>query len=125
MEALILPATDLPHSVASWSGKAFHGGWRQRLRAEGKTIGVLQGSIQETYCQRAEQCHRGVVIRSGIWPGAILLNGCIDACWSLSGGRAGRFLRAAAGKGFGFIWQTGVSDDTILGSGIGFGCVSG
>ena len=53
-----------------------------------------------------------------------LLNGRIDASLVMSAAGQAGFLSKPQGKGFGFIGKP-VSDDTILGSGIGFGLRKG
>lgn len=93
---------------------------------KGKTIGVLQGSIQETYAKEHWEKHGVTVVsykdQNMAW--GDLLNGRIDASLVMSvAGQAG-FLSKPQGQGFGFIGQP-VSDDTILGSGIGFGLRKG
>ncbi len=89
---------------------------------KGKTIGVLQGSIQETYAKEHWE-KQGVTVvsykdQNMAW--ADLLNGRIDASLVMSAAGQAGFLSKPQGKGFGFIGKP-VSDDTILGSGIGFG----
>lgn len=93
---------------------------------QGKTIGVLQGSIQETYAKEHWE-KQGVTVVSYkdqnlAW--ADLLNGRIDASLVMSAAGQAGFLSKPQGKGFGFIGKP-VSDDTILGSGIGFGLRKG
>lgn len=93
---------------------------------QGKTIGVLQGSIQETFAKEHWET-RGVTVvsykdQNMAW--ADLLNGRIDASLVMSAAGQAGFLSKPQGKGFGFIGQP-VSDDTILGSGIGFGLRKG
>ena len=93
---------------------------------KGKTIGVLQGSIQETYAKEHWE-KQGVTVvsykdQNMAW--ADLLNGRIDASLVMSAAGQAGFLSKPQGKGFGFIGKP-VSDDTILGSGIGFGLRKG
>lgn len=93
---------------------------------KGKTIGVLQGSIQETYAKEHWE-KQGVSVvsykdQNMAW--ADLLNGRIDASLVMSAAGQAGFLSTPQGKGFGFIGKP-VSDDTILGSGIGFGLRKG
>lgn len=93
---------------------------------KGKTIGVLQGSIQETYAKEHWEKHGVTVVsykdQNMAW--ADLLNGRIDASLVMSAAGQAGFLSKPQGKGFGFIGKP-VSDDTILGSGIGFGLRKG
>ena len=93
---------------------------------QGKSIGVLQGSIQETYAKEHWEKHGVTVVsykdQNMAW--ADLLNGRIDASLVMSAAGQAGFLSKPQGKGFGFIGQP-VSDDTILGSGIGFGLRKG
>jgi lysine/arginine/ornithine transport system substrate-binding protein len=96
--------------------------WKRRRRAEGKTIGVLQGSIQETYAK--EQGVTVVSYKDQNMAWGDLLNGRIDASLVMSAAGQAGFLSKPQGKGFGFIGKP-VSDDTILGSGIGFGLRKG
>lgn len=93
---------------------------------KGKTIGVLQGSIQETYA-KAHWEPKGVTVvsykdQNMAW--ADLLNGRIDASLVMSAAGQAGFLSKPQGKGFGFIGAP-VVDDAILGSGIGFGLRKG
>lgn len=93
---------------------------------KGKTIGVLQGSIQETFAKEHWEKHGVTVVsykdQNMAW--ADLLNGRIDASLVMSAAGQAGFLSKPQGKGFGFIGKP-VSDDTILGSGIGFGLRKG
>jgi lysine/arginine/ornithine transport system substrate-binding protein len=93
---------------------------------KGKTIGVLQGSIQETFAKEHWEKHGVTVVsykdQNMAW--ADLLNGRIDASLVMSAAGQAGFLSKPQGKGFGFIGKP-VSDDTILGSGIGFGLRQG
>ncbi|MEW5561171.1 ABC transporter substrate-binding protein [Enterobacter asburiae] len=93
---------------------------------QGKTIGVLQGSIQETYAKEHWEKHGVTVVsykdQNMAW--ADLLNGRIDASLVMSAAGQAGFLSKPQGKGFGFIGKP-VADDTILGSGIGFGLRKG
>lgn len=93
---------------------------------KGKTIGVLQGSIQETYAKEHWEKHGVTVVsykdQNMAW--GDLLNGRIDASLVMSAAGQAGFLSKPQGKGFGFIGKP-VSDDTILGSGIGFGLRKG
>jgi lysine/arginine/ornithine transport system substrate-binding protein len=93
---------------------------------KGKNIGVLQGSIQETYAKEHWE-KQGVTVTSYkdqnmAW--GDLLNGRIDASLVMSAAGQAGFLSKPQGKGFGFIGKP-VSDDTILGSGIGYGLRKG
>ncbi|HEY1845162.1 MAG TPA: ABC transporter substrate-binding protein [Buttiauxella sp.] len=93
---------------------------------KGKTIGVLQGSIQETYAKEHWE-KQGVTVvsykdQNMAW--GDLLNGRIDASLVMSAAGQAGFLSKPQGQGFGFIGKP-VSDDTILGSGIGFGLRKG
>ncbi|RPH30683.1 ABC transporter substrate-binding protein [Buttiauxella warmboldiae] len=93
---------------------------------KGKTIGVLQGSIQETYAKEHWE-KAGVTVvsykdQNMAW--GDLLNGRIDASLVMSAAGQAGFLSKPQGKGFGFVGQP-VSDDTILGSGIGYGLRKG
>lgn len=93
---------------------------------KGKTIGVLQGSIQETFAKEHWEKYGVTVVsykdQNMAW--ADLLNGRIDASLVMSAAGQAGFLSKPQGKGFGFIGKP-VSDDTILGSGIGFGLRKG
>jgi lysine/arginine/ornithine transport system substrate-binding protein len=87
---------------------------------------VLQGSIQETYAKEHWE-KQGVTVvsykdQNMAW--GDLLNGRIDASLVMSAAGQAGFLSKPQGKGFGFIGKP-VSDDTILGSGIGFGLRKG
>lgn len=93
---------------------------------QGKTIGVLQGSIQETFAKEHWEKHGVTVVsykdQNMAW--ADLLNGRIDASLVMSAAGQAGFLSKPQGKGFGFIGKP-VSDETILGSGIGYGLRKG
>ncbi len=93
---------------------------------KGKTIGVLQGSIQETYAKEHWEKEGVTVVsykdQNMAW--GDLLNGRIDASLVMSAAGQAGFLSKPQGKGFGFIGKP-VSDDTILGSGIGYGLRKG
>lgn len=93
---------------------------------KGKTIGVLQGSIQETYAKEHWEKHGVTVVsykdQNMAW--GDLLNGRIDASLVMSAAGQAGFLSKPQGKGFGFVGKP-VSDDTILGSGIGYGLRKG
>lgn len=93
---------------------------------KGKTIGVLQGSIQETFAKEHWEKHGVTVVsykdQNMAW--ADLLNGRIDASLVMSAAGQAGFLSKPQGKGFGFIGKP-VADDTILGSGIGYGLRKG
>lgn len=93
---------------------------------KGKTIGVLQGSIQETYAKEHWE-KQGVTVvsykdQNMAW--GDLVNGRIDASLVMSAAGQGGFLSKPQGKGFGFIGKP-VEDDKILGSGIGYGLRKG
>ena len=107
-------------------GKAGSGMQATTEGLQGKTIGVLQGSIQETFAKEHWEKHGVTVVsykdQNMAW--ADLLNGRIDASLVMSAAGQAGFLSKPQGKGFGFIGQP-VADDTILGSGIGFGLRKG
>jgi ABC-type amino acid transport substrate-binding protein len=87
---------------------------------------VLQGSIQETFAKEHWEKHGVTVVsykdQNMAW--ADLLNGRIDASLVMSAAGQAGFLSKPQGKGFGFIGKP-VADDTILGSGIGYGLRKG
>ncbi|MRS15777.1 transporter substrate-binding domain-containing protein [Enterobacteriaceae bacterium RIT691] len=107
-------------------GKAGSGMQATPEGLQGKTIGVLQGSIQETYAKEHWEKHGVTVVsykdQNMAW--ADLLNGRIDASLVMSAAGQAGFLSKPQGKGFGFIGKP-VSDETILGSGIGYGLRKG
>lgn len=107
-------------------GKADSGMQATPEGLKGKTIGVLQGSIQETFAKEHWEKYGVTVVsykdQNMAW--ADLLNGRIDASLVMSAAGQAGFLSKPQGKGFGFIGQP-VADDTILGSGIGFGLRKG
>ena len=107
-------------------GKAGDGMEATAEGLKGKTIGVLQGSIQEIYAKEHWQ-KQGVTVvsykdQNMAW--SDLVNGRIDATLVMSAAGQAGFLSKPQGKGFGFIGKP-VADDTILGSGIGFGLRKG
>ncbi|AJK44635.1 transporter substrate-binding domain-containing protein [Burkholderia plantarii] len=92
----------------------------------GKRVGVLQGSIQETYAN-AHWANAGVTVvayqdQNQVY--ADLVSGRLDATLVLAPAGQRGFLSRPDGNGFGFVGQP-VRDDRILGSGIGFGLRKG
>ena len=93
---------------------------------QGKTIGVLQGSIQETYAKQHWEPN-GVTVISYLDQNQVytdMLAGRLDGTLVMSAAGQSGFLNKPQGKGFGFIGKA-VDDDKILGTGIGFGLRKG
>ncbi|WP_075181821.1 transporter substrate-binding domain-containing protein [Pantoea sp. 1.19] len=93
---------------------------------QGKQIGVLQGSIQETYAKRHWE-PKGVSIVAYQDQNQIyndMVAGRLDGTLVMSAAGQSGFLSKPQGNGFGFIGEP-VEDDAILGSGIGFGLRKG
>ena len=88
----------------------------------GKNIGVLQGSIQETYAKRHWEPN-GVTVTSYQDQNQVyndMLAGRLDGTLVMSAAGQSGFLSKPQGKGFAFIGGA-VEDSQILGSGIGYG----
>ena len=93
---------------------------------KGKRVGVLQGSIQETYA-KAHWEPAGVSVvayQDQNQDYADLVAGRVDGTLVLAPAGQRGFLSRPDGKGFGFVGQP-VRDDRILGSGIAFGLRKG
>ncbi|ROR15005.1 transporter substrate-binding domain-containing protein [Erwinia sp. JUb26] len=89
---------------------------------KGKSIGVLQGSIQETYAKQHWE-PKGVTVTSYQDQNQVyndMVAGRLDGTLVMSAAGQSGFLDKPQGKGYGFIGKA-VEDDTILGTGIGFG----
>ncbi|MFM2481844.1 ABC transporter substrate-binding protein [Celerinatantimonas sp. YJH-8] len=92
----------------------------------GKNIGVLQGSIQEVYAKKHWQ-PKGVTITSYKDQNQVyndLANGRLDGTLVMSTAGQSGFLDKPQGKDFGFAGKP-VTDDKVLGIGIGFGLRKG
>jgi lysine/arginine/ornithine transport system substrate-binding protein len=93
---------------------------------KGKNIGVLQGSIQETYAKKHWE-PQGVTVTSYQDQNQVyndMIAGRLDGTLVMSAAGQSGFLDKPQGKGFAFVGKP-VEDDTILGSGIGFGLRKG
>ncbi|MBU9852240.1 ABC transporter substrate-binding protein [Rahnella aceris] len=93
---------------------------------KGKHIGVLQGSIQESYAQ-AHWAPKGVDIVSYQDQNQVYLDlssGRLDGTLVLAPAGQTGFLSRPDGKDYGFVGDA-VRDDKILGSGIAFGLRKG
>jgi len=93
---------------------------------KGKHIGVLQGSIQETYAQ-AHWAPKGVDMVSYQDQNQVYLDltsGRLDGTLVMAAAGQSGFLDRPDGKGYGFVGDS-VQDDKILGSGIAFGLRKG
>ncbi|QKJ87206.1 ABC transporter substrate-binding protein [Paramixta manurensis] len=93
---------------------------------KGKNIGVLQGSIQETYAKQHWEPN-GVTVTSYQDQNQVyndMVAGRLDGTLVMSAAGQSGFLDKPQGKGFAFIGKP-VEDDKILGSGIGFGLRKG
>ncbi|WP_437610940.1 ABC transporter substrate-binding protein [Erwinia sp. V71] len=89
---------------------------------KGKNIGVLQGSIQETYAKQHWET-KGVTVTSYQDQNQVyndMVAGRVDGTLVMSAAGQSGFLSKPQGKGFAFIGKA-VEDDKILGSGIGYG----
>lgn len=89
---------------------------------QGKNIGVLQGSIQETYAKQHWE-PKGVTVTSYQDQNQVyndMVAGRVDGTLVMSAAGQSGFLDKPQGKGFAFIGKA-VEDDKILGSGIGYG----
>ncbi|WP_179404770.1 ABC transporter substrate-binding protein [Burkholderia guangdongensis] len=89
---------------------------------KGKRVGVLQGTIQETYAKKrwAPVGVEVVPYQTQDLAYADLQSGRLDATFQDSEAAAKGFLSKPQGAGFAFAGGT-VSDAEILGSGVGFG----
>ncbi|MEJ8798119.1 ABC transporter substrate-binding protein [Trinickia caryophylli] len=93
---------------------------------KGKRVGVLQGTIQESYA-KAKWAPAGVDVVSYQTQDqayADLVAGRLDASFQDSEAAAKGFLKRPQGAGFAFAGPT-VADDTLLGSGVGYGVRKG
>jgi len=93
---------------------------------KGKNIGVLQGSIQETYAKKHWET-QGVTVTSYQDQNQVyndMVAGRLDGTLVMSAAGQSGFLDKPQGKGFVFAGKA-VEDDTILGTGIGFGLRKG
>ncbi|WP_312240661.1 transporter substrate-binding domain-containing protein [Pantoea sp.] len=89
---------------------------------KGKNIGVLQGSIQETYAKQHWET-QGVTVTSYQDQNQVyndMVAGRLDGTLVMSAAGQSGFLEKPQGKGFAFVGRP-VEDDKILGTGIGFG----
>jgi lysine/arginine/ornithine transport system substrate-binding protein len=89
---------------------------------KGKHVGVLQGSIQETYA-KAKWAPAGIDVQSYQAQDQIyadLASGRLDAAFQDAEAASKGFLKQPQGAGFAFAGPA-VSDDKLLGSGVGFG----
>jgi lysine/arginine/ornithine transport system substrate-binding protein len=89
---------------------------------KGKRVGVLQGSIQETYA-KAKWAPAGIDVASYQAQDQIyadLASGRLDAAFQDAEAASKGFLKQPQGAGFAFAGPA-VSDDKLLGSGVGFG----
>lgn len=89
---------------------------------KGKRVGVLQGTIQESYA-KAKWAPAGVDVVSYQTQDQVyadLVAGRLDASFQDSEAAAKGFLKRPQGAGFAFAGPT-VADDTLLGSGVGYG----
>lgn len=93
---------------------------------KGKHIGVLQGTIQETYA-KAKWAPAGIDVVSYQTQDQVyadLASGRLDAAFQDSEAASKGFLKRAQGAGFDFAGPT-VSDQKLLGSGVGYGVRKG
>lgn len=89
---------------------------------KGKNIGVLQGSVQETYAKKHWE-PQGVTVTPYQDQNQVyndMVAGRLDGTLVMSAAGQSGFLDKPQGKGFGFVGKP-VEDDAILGSGIGYG----
>ncbi len=93
---------------------------------QGKNIGVLQGSIQESYANAhwAAQGVKVVSYQDQSQAYMDLNSGRLDGTLVLAPAGQSGFLSQSQGKGFAFVGDA-VSDEKILGSGIAFGIRKG
>lgn len=93
---------------------------------KGKHVGVLQGTIQETYA-KAKWASAGVDVVSYQTQDQVyadLASSRLDAAFQDSEAASKGFLKRAQGAGFDFAGPT-VSDQKLLGSGVGYGVRKG
>ncbi|MDR5731675.1 ABC transporter substrate-binding protein [Caballeronia sp. LZ025] len=89
---------------------------------KGKRVGVLQGSIQETYA-KAKWAPAGIDVESYQAQDQIyadLASGRLDAAFQDAEAASKGFLKQPQGAGYAFAGPA-VADDKLLGSGVGFG----
>ncbi|HVW53674.1 MULTISPECIES: ABC transporter substrate-binding protein [unclassified Trinickia] len=93
---------------------------------KGKHVGVLQGTIQETYA-KAKWANAGVDVVSYQTQDQVyadLASSRLDAAFQDSEAASKGFLKRPQGAGFDFAGPT-VSDQKLLGSGVGYGVRKG
>ena len=93
---------------------------------KGKSVGVLQGSIQETYAKKHWE-PQGVTVTSYQDQNQVyndMVAGRLDGTLVMSAAGQSGFLDKPQGKGFAFAGGP-VEDDAILGIGIGYGLRKG
>jgi lysine/arginine/ornithine transport system substrate-binding protein len=93
---------------------------------KGKHVGVLQGTIQETYA-KAKWASAGIDVVSYQTQDQVyadLASSRLDAAFQDSEAASKGFLKRPQGAGFDFAGPT-VSDQTLLGSGVGYGVRKG
>ncbi|WP_116136571.1 ABC transporter substrate-binding protein [Trinickia diaoshuihuensis] len=93
---------------------------------KGKHVGVLQGTIQETYA-KAKWAPAGIDVVSYQTQDQVygdLASGRLDAAFQDSEAASKGFLKRPQGAGFEFAGPT-VSDEKLLGSGVGYGVRKG
>jgi lysine/arginine/ornithine transport system substrate-binding protein len=93
---------------------------------KGKHVGVLQGTIQETYA-KAKWATAGVDVVSYQTQDQVyadLASGRLDAAFQDSEAASKGFLKRPQGAGFDFAGPT-VADQKLLGSGVGYGVRKG
>lgn len=93
---------------------------------KGKHVGVLQGTIQETYA-KAKWAPAGIDVVSYQTQDQVyadLASGRLDAAFQDSEAASKGFLKRPQGAGFDFAGPT-VADEKLLGSGVGYGVRKG
>lgn len=91
-----------------------------------KHVGVLQGTIQETYA-KAKWATAGIDVVSYQTQDQVyadLASGRLDAAFQDSEAASKGFLKRTQGAGFDFVGPT-VADEKLLGSGVGYGVRKG
>jgi lysine/arginine/ornithine transport system substrate-binding protein len=113
------PIYTIPNQLIAKKGSAL-----QPVAAslKGKHVGVLQGTIQETYA-KAKWAPAGIDVVSYQTQDQVyadLSSGRLDAAFQDSEAASKGFLKRPQGAGFDFAGPT-VSDQKLLGSGVGYG----
>lgn len=117
------PIYTIPNQLIAKKGSALQ---PSAAALKGKHVGVLQGTIQETYA-KTKWATAGVDVVSYQTQDQVyadLTSGRLDAAFQDSEAASKGFLKRPQGAGFDFAGPT-VADQKLLGSGVGYGVRKG